>query len=181
CLEWEDFSRSLLYSPDDFKRTENRNDERYYSIIALVPAIPGKFPNHQEIRFMEGVNKFLEGEEWKTDFFETYEQWYQYVSRRLIHRDKFNINMIYSGYEFKKHKYDKDSSNGYTQYSGRYFHCLYSSAYILHKTNTDKALEMNKDQDGDFTSMVPEGFRENGEFITLAIMAETYYKQVLNE
>ena len=64
-------------APKSFQRNENRNTYTYYSMIALAMKAPGRFPNHQELRIMEGVKKFFELEDSKTNFFKTYEEWYQ--------------------------------------------------------------------------------------------------------
>ena len=73
-------------SPKTFQRKENRNRGAYYSMIAFATKAPDRFSKvlfYKKDRIKEGVWKFLEGKESPTDFYKTYEEWYQDILRRL--------------------------------------------------------------------------------------------------
>ena len=116
----------LSTAPEGFYRDENRKGKTYYSTIAFAAKAPGKFPNHQKIRIMEGVGKFLEGQESPTNFYKTYEEWYQDIWMRLT-----NKHITYPGFVFMK-----CGTNGRSLIQDR----SYEAIYILHKTNAEKAL-----------------------------------------
>ena len=138
-----------------------------YSLIAFATKAPGKFPNHQETRIMGGVWKFFDGKESPNDVYKFYREWYEDLSLRLLPDES---GMKYSGYAFMKRKTNE------ALYSFR--DDSYAGVYILHKTEAEKTLEMNKSNDGCWVSKVPEGCRSliktyadntTNEFILMAV------------
>uniref|UniRef100_A0A7M5V124 Uncharacterized protein n=1 Tax=Clytia hemisphaerica TaxID=252671 RepID=A0A7M5V124_9CNID len=133
--EKEGYSYWTSKTPEECQRREIRNGETFYSMIAFASKTFLQSPSYREPKIMEGITKFLQEGKAVTNFFKSYQEWYEFLSDRMtedipfIYEDFMLVKQSQKSCSVRSDLLDKEVKQ-------------YNKGWILHPTKADDVLQI---------------------------------------